>query len=73
MRDPEKVKKLSCSLYILFQIKRELRGIHKYGGRCYVRLKDKTGGSKSLVQTSWSGGRGDLRRVKKDTGNGARK
>jgi hypothetical protein len=37
-----------------------------------VRLKDKTGGSKSLVQTRWSGGRGDLRRVKKDIGNGAR-
>ncbi len=32
--------------------------------RCYERLKPKTGGSKSIVYTRWSGGRGDLRRGK---------
>ena len=36
-------------------IKREIRGIHKYGGRCYERLKAKTGGSKSLAHTSGAG------------------
>ena len=34
----------SCCL--LERTKREQRGIRKYGGRCYERLKTKTGGSK---------------------------
>jgi hypothetical protein len=35
------------------------------GCRCYERLKDKTGGSKSLAHTRWSEGRGYLRRGKR--------
>ena len=41
-----------------------MRGIHKYGCRCYERLNAKTGGSKRLTHSRWSGGRGYLRRGK---------
>ena len=61
---------LSCSRLAVFggnccflqQLKRELRGEHKKGCRCYERLKAKTWGSKSLahcVGDTWGEGRGE--------------
>ncbi len=38
-------------MYLLYQIKRDLRGIHKKGSRCSERQKVETGGSKILSPT----------------------
>ncbi len=35
---------------LFYRIKEDLRRVHKYGGRCYERLKPKSGGYKSLTQ-----------------------
>jgi hypothetical protein len=47
---------------LLWLMKRESRGIHKYECRCNERLKDETAKFKSLGHTRWNWGMGYLRR-----------
>jgi len=47
-------------LLFIITDKRELRGIHKWGGRCSERLRGKAKGE-VLGHTRWIGGMGYLR------------